>query len=120
NRPLQAEEFWQRVEQTIFVSATPGDFEIELSEGSIVEQVNRPTGLLDPDVLVRPATNQVDDLLVEVQKTIAEGDRVLVTVLTKKMAEDLSTYFQEIGVKAKYLHSDVHTIERVEILRGLR
>jgi excinuclease ABC subunit B len=120
NRPLQSEEFWQRVEQTIFVSATPGDFELEHSEGSIVEQVNRPTGLLDPEVIVRPATNQVDDLLVEVQKTIEEGDRVLVTVLTKKMAEDLSTYFQEIGVKAKYLHSDVHTIERVEILRGLR
>lgn len=120
NRPLQAEEFWERIEQTIFVSATPGAYELEESTGHLVEQVNRPTGLLDPEIIIRPATNQVDDLLEEAQKTIASGDRVLVTVLTKKMAEDLSQYMQEVGVRSRYLHSDIHTIERVEILRGLR
>ena len=120
NRPLNMDEFWERVGQTIFVSATPADFELEKSDGVIVEQVNRPTGLLDPKVAVKPARNQVDDLLGEIQSTIALGHRVLAITLTKKMAEDLSTYLREIGVKARYLHSDITTIERVEILRGLR
>ncbi len=120
NRPLKVEEFWERVGQAIFVSATPSDYEISESQNNIIEQVNRPTGLLDPKVIVRPATNQVDDLLEEIQKNIEKSGRILVTTLTKKMAEDLSGYLREIGIKARYLHSDIKTIERVEILRGLR
>ncbi|MDZ4786128.1 MAG: excinuclease ABC subunit UvrB [bacterium] len=120
NRPLNDQEFWARAGQTIFVSATPGDYEIEKSQGKVIEQLIRPTGLLDPEVIIRPATGQVDDLLKEIKETVAKGDRVLVTTLTKKMSEDLSMYLREIGVKAKYLHSDIDTIERVEILRGLR
>ncbi len=120
NRPLNLDEFWARVGQTIFVSATPADFELEKSEGLVVEQVNRPTGLLDPQVSIRPATRQIEDLLVEIHKTIEAEQRVLAITLTKKMAEDLSAYLREIGVKARYLHSDITTIERVEILRGLR
>jgi excinuclease ABC subunit B len=120
NRPLNLDEFWGRVGQTIFVSATPADFELEKSEGVVIEQVNRPTGLLDPQVIIRPATHQIDDLLTEIQKTIQDGYRVLAITLTKKMAEDLAAYLREIGVKARYLHSDITTIERVEILRGLR
>lgn len=120
NRPLNGDEFWQRAGQTIFVSATPGDYEIEQSKGAVVEQLIRPTGLLDPEVIIRPATNQVDDLLKEVRETVAKGDRVLITTLTKKMSEDLSLYLREIGVRSRYLHSDIDTIERVEILRGLR
>jgi excinuclease ABC subunit B len=102
------------------VSATPADFELEASAGVVVEQVNRPTGLIDPQVTIKPATHQIDDLLVEMRKTIEAGQRVLAITLTKKMAEDLSAYLREIGVKARYLHSDITTIERVEILRGLR
>ncbi len=120
NRPLNLDEFWSRVGQTIFVSATPADFELEKSEGLVVEQVNRPTGLLDPQITIRPATHQIDDLLTQIQKTIDAGQRVLAITLTKKMAEDLAAYLREIGVKARYLHSDITTIERVEILRGLR
>jgi excinuclease ABC subunit B len=120
NRPLNREEFWQRTGQCIFVSATPGEEELQRSEGIVIEQINRPTGLLDPEVIIRPATNQVDDLLIEVKKVIETKQRVLVTTLTKRMSEDLSKYMQEIGIKAKYLHSDIDTIERVEILRGLR
>jgi excinuclease ABC subunit B len=120
NRPLNLDEFWTRVGQTIFVSATPADFELEKSEGVVIEQVNRPTGLLDPQVVIRPATHQIDDLLTEIQKTIETGQRVLAITLTKKMAEDLAAYLREIGIKARYLHSDITTIERVEILRGLR
>jgi excinuclease ABC subunit B len=120
NRPLNQDEFWSRVGQAIFVSATPADFELERSEGVVIEQVNRPTGLLDPGVTVRPATHQVDDLLTEIRKTVEEGDRVLAITLTKKMSEDLSAYLREIGVRSRYLHSDITTIERVEILRGLR
>ncbi len=120
NRPLNLDEFWQRVGQVVFVSATPGDFEIERSEGIVVEQVNRPTGLLDPEIQIRPATNQVDDLISEIRKTVAAGERVLAITLTKKMSEDLSAYLREVGIKARYLHSDITTIERVEILRGLR
>jgi len=120
NRPLNLDEFWQRTGQTIFVSATPADFELERSQGVVVEQVNRPTGLLDPQVTIRPATHQVDDLLSEIRKTVEAGERILAITLTKKMAEDLSAYLREIGVRARYLHSDITTIERVEILRGLR
>lgn len=120
NRPLKVEEFWERVGQTIFVSATPAEFEIAESGQYVVEQINRPTGLLDPEVIIRPATNQVDDLLEEIKNEVAQGDRVLVTTLTKKMAENLATYLREIGVKCRYLHSEIDTIERVEILRGLR
>ena len=120
NRPLNVDEFWERVGQCIFVSATPGENEMERSQGLVIEQINRPTGLLDPEVFIRPATNQVDDLLQEVHKVIERGERVLVTTLTKRMSEDLSKYMQELGIKAKYLHSDIDTIERVEILRGLR
>jgi len=120
NRPLRDDEFWERVGQTIFVSATPGERELEMSHGLVVEQVNRPTGLLDPEVIIRPAKNQVDDLLSEIHSTIEQGDRVLVTTLTKRMAEDLAEYLRESSIKCRYLHSDVKTIERVEILRGLR
>ncbi len=120
NRPLNGDEFWERVGQTIFVSATPAEKELEYSQGIIIEQVNRPTGLLDPEVSIRPATNQVDDLLGEIKTAIERNERVLVTTLTKKMSEDLSQYLREIGIKAKYLHSDIDTIERVDILRGLR
>ncbi len=120
NRPLNQEEFWDRVNQVVFVSATPGDFELEKSGSHIIEQVNRPTGLLDPEITVKPALNQIDDLLGEIKVTIAQGERVLVTTLTKKMAEDLSSYLREVGIKCRYLHSDVQTLERVEILRGLR
>jgi excinuclease ABC subunit B len=120
NRPLSPDEFWGRAGQTIFVSATPGDWELERSEGVVVELVNRPTGLLDPPVEVVPATNQVDHLVAEIRKTIELGDRVLVTTLTKKMSEKLSQYFRELGIDCRYLHSDINAIERVELLRGLR
>ena len=120
NRPLSNIEFWERAGQTIFVSATPGDWELEQSGGEVIEQVIRPTGVLDPEVSIRPAKNQVDDLIGEIKATIALGDRVLVTTLTKKMSEDLSTYIRELGIKCRYLHSDIDTMERVEILRGLR
>ncbi len=120
NRPLNLDEFWERVGQTVFVSATPADFELEKSEGIVIEQVNRPTGLLDPQVSIKPATHQVDDLITEIQATVSKGERVLAITLTKKMSEDLSAYLREVGIRARYLHSDITTIERVEILRGLR
>jgi excinuclease ABC subunit B len=120
NRPLNGDEFWERCGQSIFVSATPAAFELEHSGANVVEQVNRPTGLLDPQVIVRPAINQVDDLLEEIKVTIAQGDRVLALTLTKRMAEDLAEYLREIGIKCRYLHADINAIERVEILRGLR
>jgi excinuclease ABC subunit B len=120
NRPLKFEEFEQVVGPCIYVSATPGDFEIERSGGVIVEQLVRPTGLVDPQIEIRPAGNQVDDLLEEVRKTVEAGERVLVTTLTKKMSEDLSDYYRDLGVKVRYLHSDIDTLERTEILRDLR
>ena len=120
NRPLKFEEFEQVVGPCIYVSATPGDFEIERSGGVIVEQLVRPTGLVDPHIEIRPAGNQVDDLLEEVRKTVEAGERVLVTTLTKKMSEDLSDYYRDLGVKVRYLHSDIDTLERTEILRDLR
>ncbi|MGI6680245.1 MAG: excinuclease ABC subunit UvrB [Bdellovibrionota bacterium] len=120
NRPLSIEEFFERVSQVIFVSATPGDKELELSSKAVFEQINRPTGLLDPSVTIKPVATQVDDLLSEIQKTIENNERVLVLTLTKKMAENLSSYLQELGIKAKYLHSDIDTLERIEILKALR
>lgn len=120
NRPLTGDEFWERAEQVIFVSATPANFELERSGPHIIEQINRPTGLLDPEVSVRPALHQVDDLMNEAREVVERGGRVLVTTLTKRMAEDLTTYLQGIGIRARYLHSDINTVERVEILRGLR
>ena len=120
NRPLKFEEFENRVKQLVFVSATPGDYELQQSGGVIVEQVVRPTGLVDPQIEVRPAGNQVDDLLEEIRKTTARDERVLVTVLTKKLAEQLTHYYREVGVKAEYLHSEIDTLQRVELLKGLR
>jgi excinuclease ABC subunit B len=120
NRPLKFEEFEGLMGQSIFVSATPADYELEKSEGVVVEQVIRPTGLLDPKIEVRPCINQVDDLLEEVQVRIERGERVLVTTLTKRMAEELSKYMTKIGIKCRYIHSEVDTLERVEILRDLR
>ena len=120
NRPLSFQEFERKVGQAIYVSATPGDYELDKSRRHIVEQLIRPTGLLDPEVIVRPARNQVDDLLEEIRKRVDQGERVMATTLTKRLAEDLSDYYQDIGVKVRYLHSDIDTIERVEILRALR
>src|ERR1700744_5894228 len=120
NRPLNFQEFERLAPQTIYVSATPADFELEKSQGVVVEQVIRPTGLLDPLIDVRPVINQVDDLLDEVDKTIKQGDRVLVTTLTKRMAEELAKYMDRLGIKCRYIHSEVKTLQRVEILRGLR
>lgn len=120
NRPLKFKEFESLVNQAIYVSATPGPYEMEKTGGEMVEQIIRPTGLLDPIVEVRPTENQIDDLIEEIYKTTEKGDRALVTTLTKKMAEDLTTYLTENGIKVKYLHSDIKTIERSEIIRELR
>lgn len=120
NRPLRFEEFERKMRRSVFVSATPSDYELEHSHGEVVEQVVRPTGLVDPEVEVRPATTQVDDLLGEIHETVAKGERVLVTTLTKRMAEDLTDFLSENGVRVRYLHSDIDTVERVEIIRDLR
>jgi excinuclease ABC subunit B len=120
NRPLKGEEFWQKARQTIFVSATPGDWELRHSQGQVVEQVIRPTGVLDPLVEVRPTDGQVDDLLGEIRLRADRQERVLVTTLTKRMAEDLSDYLAENGVRVRYLHSEIHSIERIEIIQDLR
>ncbi|KAM3095688.1 excinuclease ABC subunit UvrB [Phormidesmis sp. 146-35] len=120
NRPLKNEEFWEKVNQCIFVSATPGDWEQNISDDRIVEQVIRPTGVLDPEVFVRPTQGQVDDLLAEIQNRVPKNERVLVTTLTKRMAEDLTEYFQERSVRVRYLHSEINSIERIEILQDLR
>ncbi len=120
NRPLSFEEWEKLLNQTFYVSATPGVYELDKTGGEVVEQVIRPTGLLDPLTEVRPATTQVDNLLTEIRKRVAEGARVMVTTLTKKLAEDLTRYYQEQGVRVKYLHSDIDTLERIEILRDLR
>jgi excinuclease ABC subunit B len=120
NRPLTFAEFEEMTPQTIFVSATPSDYEIRLAEGVVVEQIIRPTGLLDPEIDVRPSLNQIDDLLEEINDRIKKNERVLVTTLTKRMAEELSKYLDRVGIKGRYIHSEVKTMERVEILRELR
>ncbi|MGF1520050.1 MAG: excinuclease ABC subunit UvrB [Nodosilinea sp.] len=120
NRPLKAEEFWDKVNQCIFVSATPGNWEMEISGNKVVEQIIRPTGVLDPEIFVRPTEGQVDDLLGEIKERAARQERVLITTLTKRMAEDLTDYFDEHGVRVRYLHSEIHSIERIEIIQDLR
>ena len=120
NRPLSFEEFEGMINQVIFMSATPGDYEMVKTEGVVVEQLVRPTGLLDPPIEVRPSMNQIDDLIEEIQQRVAVNERALVTTLTKRMAEELATYFVKIGLKCRYIHSEVETLERVEILRDLR
>jgi excinuclease ABC subunit B len=120
NRPLNFHEFESMVPQTVFVSATPGDYELDKTGGVVVEQVVRPTGLLEPPIEIRPVVNQVDDLLDEIDKRIKKGDRVLVTTLTKRMAEEMDKYLHRLNIKSKYIHSEVDTLERVEILRQLR
>lgn len=120
NRPLTFNEFEAKINQAVFVSATPADYELDQTGGSIVEQIIRPTGLLDPKIEVRPSTNQIDDLLEQIRLTIEEGDRVLITTLTKRMAEELTKYLERLNVKTRYIHSEVKTLDRVEILRELR
>ena len=120
NRPLRFQEFDRFMQRTIFVSATPADFELERSGGVVVEQIIRPTGLLDPEVVVRPVRGQVDDLMEEIRRREAVGEKVLVTTLTKRMAEDLADYLNESGVRVRYMHSDIDALERMEIIRGLR
>lgn len=120
NRPLKFEEFEAMINQTIYVSATPADFELQKSEGVIVEQLIRPTGLLDPPIEVRPSLNQIDDLLDEIDKVVTKKERILVTTLTKRMAEELSKYMSKLNIRCKYIHSDIETLERVEIMRDLR
>jgi excinuclease ABC subunit B len=120
NRPLKFEEFAGHMHQAIYVSATPAEHEIEKAEGVVVEQLIRPTGLLDPITEIRPVGTQVDDLIAEVKATVAKGERVLVTTLTKRMSEDLTEYLAEVGIKARYLHSDIDTLERIELLTALR
>ena len=120
NRPLKFDEFEKRVHQVIYVSATPADYEVEKTEGVVVEQIIRPTGLLDPEIEVRPAGHQVDELLEEIRIRVERNERVLVTTLTKRMAEDLTEYYQDLGIRVRYLHSDIDTLERADILRELR
>ncbi|MBD2413489.1 excinuclease ABC subunit B [Nostoc calcicola FACHB-389] len=120
NRPLKAEEFWQKVNQCIFVSATPGNWELEISENNVVEQVIRPTGVVDPEISVRPTEGQIDDLLGEIKDRADRHERVLITTLTKRMAEDLTEYLQERSIRVRYLHSEITSIERIEILQNLR
>jgi excinuclease ABC subunit B len=120
NRPLKADEFWEKVNQCIFVSATPGAWEIEISEDRIAQQIIRPTGVIDPEIFVRPTEGQVDDLLGEIRDRVKREERVLITTLTKRMAEDLTEYFHERSVRVKYLHSEIQSIERIEIIQGLR
>jgi excinuclease ABC subunit B len=120
NRPLNFHEFENLLNQAIYVSATPGDYELEKTGGAVVEQVVRPTGLIEPPIEIRPSVNQIDDLLDEIDKRVKKGDRVLVTTLTKRMAEEMDKYLKRIDIKSKYIHSEVHTLDRIEILRDLR
>ncbi len=120
NRPLKFEEFEERINQVIFVSATPADYEKEHSKDNVVEQIIRPTGLLDPKIEVKPVSNQIDDLISQIHLTVEKGERVLVTTLTKKMAEDLTSYLSSLDIKVKYMHSDIKALERMEIIRDLR
>src|SRR5437660_7508389 len=119
NRPLRFDEFYERVNQCVFLSATPSPYEIQQSS-QVVEQIVRPTGLVDPEVIVKPTKGQIDDLIEQINQRVTKGDRVLVTTLTKKMAEDLTDYLLEMGIRVRYLHSEVDTIQRIEILRDLR
>ncbi|MFM7384120.1 MAG: helicase-related protein, partial [Microcystaceae cyanobacterium] len=120
NRPLKSEEFWQKVNQCVFVSATPGAWELEQSGEQIIEQIIRPTGVLDPEIFVRPTLGQVDDLYGEIQERVKRQERVLITTLTKRMAEDLTNFFSERGIRVQYLHSEIQSIQRIEILQDLR
>lgn len=120
NRPLKYAEFDGMVKQAVFVSATPNEYEIEKSEGKVIEQIIRPTGLLDPEIIIKPTENQIDDLIEEIKKRAQKNERILVTTLTKRMSEDLTAYLQEKDLKVKYLHSEIETIERSKILRDLR
>ncbi len=120
NRPLKSEEFWQKVNQCIFVSATPGDWELGISEDNVAEQIIRPTGVLDPEIVVRPSNGQIDDLLGEIKDRVDLAERVLVTTLTKRMAEDLTEYLQDNSIRVRYLHSEINSIERIEIIQDLR
>src|ERR1700754_4861757 len=120
NRPLKFEEFETRTNQIVYVSATPGPYELTKSSGVVVEQIIRPTGLLDPPVEIRPIKGQIDDLLAEIRQRAEKNERVLVTTLTKRMAEDLAGYYTEVGVKCRYMHSEIETLERVRLLRDLR
>ncbi|KST62858.1 excinuclease ABC subunit UvrB [Mastigocoleus testarum] len=120
NRPLKAEEFWLKVNQCIFVSATPGNWEIEVSDGNVIEQIIRPTGVVDPEIFVRPTEGQIDDLLGEIKDRIDLDERVLITTLTKRMAEDLTEYLEEKNIRVRYLHSEINSIQRIEIIQDLR
>lgn len=120
NRPLKFEEFEKKINQCIFVSATPADYENEKSNENVVEQIIRPTGLLDPKIVVKPVANQVDDLIGEIRIRAEKEERVLVTTLTKKMAEDLTAYLKSLDIKVRYMHSDIKALERMEIIRDLR
>ena len=120
NRPLKFEEFEKRINKCIFVSATPAEYEMTNSDGNVVEQIIRPTGLLDPEIIVKPVTNQVDDLIEEIRIRAEKNERVLVTTLTKRMAEDLTAYLANIDIKVRYMHSDIKALERMEIIRDLR
>jgi excinuclease ABC subunit B len=120
NRPLKFEEFEERANQVVYVSATPGPYELTKSAGVVVEQIIRPTGLIDPEVEIRPVKGQIDDLLHEIRDRVSKGERVLVTTLTKRMAEDLAEYYSEVGVRCRYMHSEIETLERIKILRDLR
>ena len=120
NRPLRFDEFLGKTNQLVYVSATPGDYEVEKSSENIAEQLVRPTGIVEPEIFIKPTDNQVDDLLEEIRKRVSVGERVLVTTLTKKMSEELTDYYLDFGIKVKYLHSDIDTLERTEIIRGLR
>ncbi|MDD2467590.1 MAG: helicase-related protein, partial [Desulfobulbus sp.] len=120
NRPLRFDEFEQRAHQAVYVSATPGAYELKKADGKVVEQLIRPTGLLDPRIEVRPAATQVDDLLEEIRNRSERNEAILVTTLTKRMAEDLTQYYEDLGVRIRYLHSDIKTLERVELIRDLR
>ena len=120
NRPLKFDEFEERINQCIFMSATPAEYEKEYSKENIIEQIIRPTGLLDPKVIVKPSDNQVDDLITEIQKRVEKNERVLVTTLTKKQAEDLTSYLKSLDLRAEYMHSDIKTLERMKIIKDLR
>src|SRR6267378_1447331 len=120
NRPLRFEEFESRTGQIVYVSATPGPYELTKSAGVVVEQIIRPTGLIDPVVEIRPIKGQIDDLLAEIRDRVSKGERVLVTTLTKRMSEDLAEYYAEVGVRCRYMHSEIETLERIKLLRDLR